>query len=216
MAKYRGFILIFLMFGTAAGIAGFAVWFNQRQSYRVIEALSPRVTQLIAYAPQAEVMKLVPASDLAVSAAAGGQGTSSIGEQKTSRAGEQSARHAGNQEASLAGDGEIIKIQDRAYKVASKKNPSDLDHFKEVRHWLQHNDNYDWNAQAQQDANQWDYLVSFVDGSNDAQLAFDMQHQCLLLVPDGKPLSFAPMHDGLKAFFENLFLPPQNAPAKEN
>jgi hypothetical protein len=196
MTKYRGFILIFLMFGTAAGIAGFAVWFNQRQSYRVIEALSPRVTQLIAYAPQVEIRQLVPTNE--------------------PTAGEQETSPTNDQKAHPAGDGEIMNIQGHSYKTAAQKNPSDLDRFKEVRHWLLHNDNYDWNAQAQDDANHWDYLISFSDEANQAQLAFDMQHQCLLLVPDGKPVSFAPMHEGLKTFFEDQFSPPQNAPAKEN
>jgi hypothetical protein len=62
---HRGKILILLIVFAAVAVAGFAVWFHHQQSSRVIEAISPNVAALIAYAPQVELLKLTPEKDAA-------------------------------------------------------------------------------------------------------------------------------------------------------
>ncbi|HTQ40658.1 MAG TPA: hypothetical protein VMJ32_16670 [Pirellulales bacterium] len=183
MSKIRGKIIILLMFAAAASIAGFSIWYNQRQSYRVIAALSPRVTQLIAYAPQAEIMRLLPTRG-------GGAGGSTSDPPENS---------------------EIVNIQNHTYRISTQKNALALEHFTDVRHWLLHNDNYDWNPSPDNNVGGWQYLVEFTDGANQARLAFDLHHQCLMLLPDGAPLCVVPMQEGLQAFFDTQFLPVENA-----
>jgi hypothetical protein len=198
MSKYRGPLLIFLMFAAAASIAGFSVWFNQKQSYRVIQALSPRVTQLIAYSPQAEIAQLVPLQNSAAGDAAANDG----------------AKKDASQDASNPADS--VTIAGHAYKMQSRKNALGIDHFADVRHWLLHNDNYDWNSPPENNAAGWEYVLILSDGSDQARLAFDLHRQCLMLLPDGVPLSVAPMHEGLQAFFESQFSQPENPAVPAN
>jgi hypothetical protein len=182
MAKNRGPIVILLLFASAAGIAGFSIWYTHAQSYRVIQALSSPVTQLIAFAPQAEIMQLAAAHD----------------------------EPAGDGINAAASQPDIIRIQNQAYKIVQKKNAIGLDRFAELRHWLLHNDNYDWNAAPPANAT-WQFLLVFTDGTTTAQLAFNFEQKCLVLAPDGAVLNIAPMQEGVQAFFTAQFSPENSA-----
>jgi hypothetical protein len=54
----RGKIIILLILSAAVGISGYGVWYRHQQMHRVLEALSPRAAQLIAYAPHVELLEL--------------------------------------------------------------------------------------------------------------------------------------------------------------
>jgi uncharacterized protein (UPF0333 family) len=60
---HRGKLLTLLILLAAVAVAGFAVWFHHQQSSRVVEAISPNVAALIAYAPQAELLRVAPEKD---------------------------------------------------------------------------------------------------------------------------------------------------------
>lgn len=62
---HRGKLLTLLILLAAVAVAGFAVWFHHQQSSRVINAISPGVAALIAYAPQVELLRLAPEKDAA-------------------------------------------------------------------------------------------------------------------------------------------------------
>ena len=62
---HRGKLLILLIVLAAVAVAGFAVWFHHQQSSRVIEAISPNVAALVAYAPQIELLRLTAEKDAA-------------------------------------------------------------------------------------------------------------------------------------------------------
>jgi hypothetical protein len=62
---YRGRLLILMMFGTAAVVAGFAIWYRHQQSNRVLEKMPASVAALIAYAPQAVLQQVVPEKNAA-------------------------------------------------------------------------------------------------------------------------------------------------------
>ena len=61
---YRGKLLILLMVLAAVAVAGFAVWYHHQQSSRVLEAISPNVAALVAYAPSVELLQLVTENDV--------------------------------------------------------------------------------------------------------------------------------------------------------
>jgi hypothetical protein len=65
----RGKLVILLTVLLAAGVAFAAVWYFHRQSNRVIEALSSQVAMLIAYAPSAQVARVVPEAEAKAGAA---------------------------------------------------------------------------------------------------------------------------------------------------
>jgi hypothetical protein len=56
----RDKLLILFMFTAAAMVAGFAIWYRHQQSSIVLQRMPPGVAALIAYAPQAEIQRLVP------------------------------------------------------------------------------------------------------------------------------------------------------------
>src|SRR4051794_21556148 len=57
-AVNRGKVIILVVLTAALGVSAYGVWYRHHQMRRVLEALSPRVAQLIAYAPRAEVLQL--------------------------------------------------------------------------------------------------------------------------------------------------------------
>ncbi|HZZ29897.1 MAG TPA: hypothetical protein VFE46_18010 [Pirellulales bacterium] len=177
MIKRPAPFFVILIIAVAGAVAAFTIWLNYRQSYRVIQAFSSQVTQLIAYAPQAVIIQLVIAN----------------------------TNTANDSRNNPPGHLETIRIQNRSYIVALQKNAIGLDHFADLRHWLLHNDNYDWNATPHDSIGTWQYLIVFSDGDRQASLAFDLDHQLLIVHPDGVPVSFAPMQEGLQAFFQRQF-----------
>jgi hypothetical protein len=54
----RGKIIILLVLSVAIGFSGYGVWYRHQQMHRVLDALSPRVAQLIAYAAHVELLEL--------------------------------------------------------------------------------------------------------------------------------------------------------------
>jgi len=60
---HRGKLLTLLILLAAVAVAGFAVWFHHQQSSRVVQAISPNVAALVAYAPQIELLRLAPEKD---------------------------------------------------------------------------------------------------------------------------------------------------------
>jgi hypothetical protein len=59
----RGKIIILSILTAAIGISGYGVWYRHQQMHRVLDALSPRVAQLIAYAAHVELLELSAAGD---------------------------------------------------------------------------------------------------------------------------------------------------------
>jgi hypothetical protein len=59
----RGKIVILLIFGTALVISIGSVWFRHQQMRHVIDTFTSPVAQLIAYAPEAEILQLGAPSD---------------------------------------------------------------------------------------------------------------------------------------------------------
>jgi hypothetical protein len=54
----RGKIIILLILAVAVGVSFYGIWFRHRQMRRVLESFSAPVAQLIAYAPEAELLML--------------------------------------------------------------------------------------------------------------------------------------------------------------
>jgi hypothetical protein len=77
--------------------------------------------------------------------------------------------------------------------------------FSNLRSWLIHNDNFDWNAAPDVNAGAWQFDLALSDGPRRTELLFDLTNARMMLLPENTILSVRPMVDGLQAFFTAHF-----------
>jgi hypothetical protein len=94
---------------------------------------------------------------------------------------------------------EIVGVQGKRYWVLDRHDVIPGKDFFNVRSWLIHNDNYDWDAPPDVNAGTWQYNLSFTDGPRRTELLFDLTNARMMLLSENTILSVRPMVDGFSS-----------------